>query len=185
MASGSVTVPRHMDRWLDLVNRSFATSEELVSWAAGAGFGHLGLQGGEEALVLADRVGAACRELAAALCEGRRPAAEMGGLDRVVATVPGRMRVGPAGVAFEAELPPLAQVPLRLALEAAHFALDGRRPRLARCQRVDPACTRFFIDRSRDGRGRWCGPACGSVERVRRLRKGGIPEPPHSQAAGA
>ena len=159
-----------MDRWLELVNRRFQTPQELAEWADAAGFGHLGLQDGEQALRLATETGDALRALAASLSEGRRPAGELAALDEVVSAVPGRMRIGLAGVAFAPDLAPLGQVPLRLALEAAQFALDSHRRRLARCQREDPPCGRYFVDGSRDGRGRWCSPACGSVERVRKLR---------------
>jgi predicted RNA-binding Zn ribbon-like protein len=134
-----------MDRWLELVNRTFAGPDELAAWAAEAGFGYVGLQGGDEAVALAARMQEALRDLAGALVEL-------------------------AGVAFGVEAPPIVQVPVQLGIEGADFALDPEGQRLARCQRDDPPCGRFFIDRSRDGRGRWCSAACGTVERVRKLR---------------
>ena len=159
-----------MDRWLTLVNDDLSSAEELSRWASEAGFGLLGLSGGEEAVTLTRRVRDALRPLAAAVADGRRPAIELAALDEVVSSVPGRMRVGLAQVAFAADAPPLVQVPLRLALEAAGYVLEPARRPLKRCARADPPCGRFFVDHSRDGRGRWCSAACGSVERVRRLR---------------
>ena len=159
-----------MGRWLEIVNRDFSSPDELAEWAARSGFGRVGLQGGDEAVELCRRMGDALRRLADALVSGRRPAKELAALDAVVASVPGRMRVGLAGVAFGADAPPIVTIAVQLGIEAAEFALDSESPRLARCERDDPPCGKFFIDRSRDGRGRWCSPACGTVERVRKLR---------------
>ena len=159
-----------MDRWLELVHREFDSADEFAAWAGENGFGRVGLQGGDGALQLIADLRPALAALADALADQRRPARELAALDGVVASVAGRMRVGLGGVAFVADAPPIVQLPLQLAFEAVDFALDTEAPRLARCQRDEPVCGRYFVDRSRDGRGRWCSTACGTVERVRKFR---------------
>jgi predicted RNA-binding Zn ribbon-like protein len=115
-------------------------------------------------------MGAAVGDIADALAAGRSIGSGLAALDRVFSDLPGRMRAGPGGAAFVPDGPPLVNVLLRLGLEAVGFAVGPKAARLKRCARTDPDCGRFFVDGSRDGRGRWCGPACGTVERSRRLR---------------
>src|SRR5206468_11745710 len=141
---------------------------DLAGWAARAGFGHVSLQGADEAMGLVARMQSATHELAMALTDKRSPGPGLAALDRVLRAVPGCLRVGPGGAAFVPDGPPLVQVVVRLALEAASFALGSEAGRLKRCARSEPECGRYFVDRSRDGRGRWCSPPCGTVERSRR-----------------
>jgi len=157
-----------VDRWLDFIDRSFGDVDDLASWVTHSGLGIPGLAGGAAALSLAHQARAALTDLAAGLAGEQRAASGLAAVDAVLAAVPGRVRAGLGGVSFVADGPPLAQAVVAVVIEAAEFALRVDRPRVARCQRHE--CGRFFVDRSRDGRGRWCGAACGNVERVRRLR---------------
>jgi predicted RNA-binding Zn ribbon-like protein len=98
---------------------------------------------------------------------------DLSALNKYLAGQRVRPRLVRADRTFHLELCPVGKGPgaagFAVAASLADFLVKGDVHRLRAC--ANPTCRWLFIDKTRSRTARWCGPTCGTLIKVRTLRR--------------